>query len=103
MYQECIYRRLKVHRLLRRCIMMNKVETTFFKTVTLTLYGLVGYLLLPTITFAHVGYEIDLRGWAWSETVGWISFSCENTDTCNTAEYGVTITENGNLTGLCVE
>jgi len=32
-----------------------------------------------------------LGGWAWGENVGWISFSCLNTDTCDTADYGVTI------------
>jgi hypothetical protein len=33
----------------------------------------------------------NLSGWAWGENVGWISFSCENTSSCGTVDYGVTI------------
>jgi len=35
--------------------------------------------------------EIKLTGYAWSENVGWISFSCENDDSCEEVEYGVEI------------
>ncbi len=33
----------------------------------------------------------NLSGYAWSENEGWISFSCENTGSCGTASYGVTV------------
>jgi hypothetical protein len=33
----------------------------------------------------------NLAGYAWAENVGWISFSCENTSSCGTVSYGVTI------------
>lgn len=30
----------------------------------------------------------EYKGWAWGgDTIGWISFSCENTDTCATSQY----------------
>lgn len=35
----------------------------------------------------------NISGWLWSESVGWISLSCENTSSCNEANYGLTITE----------
>lgn len=33
----------------------------------------------------------NLSGYAWGENTGWISFSCENTGSCATVDYGVTI------------
>lgn len=30
----------------------------------------------------------NIRGWAWSENIGWVSFSCHNQDTCATNNYG---------------
>lgn len=32
-----------------------------------------------------------LSGFSWSENAGWISFSCENTTSCESVDYGVTI------------
>lgn len=32
-----------------------------------------------------------LKGWAWSDTIGWISLNCENLNTCGTVPYGVAI------------
>ncbi len=40
-----------------------------------------------------------LSGWAWAENVGWISFSCTNTNSCNTVNYGVTIDDQGEFKG----
>ncbi len=33
----------------------------------------------------------NLSGWAWGKNIGWISFSCENTGSCGTVDYGVRI------------
>jgi len=33
----------------------------------------------------------NLSGWAWGENVGWISFSCRDTNTCQSIPYGVTV------------
>ena len=43
----------------------------------------------------------DVWGYAWSENIGWISFSCENNTPIDTGvDYGVDIDEaNGNLSG----
>lgn len=37
-------------------------------------------------------------GWAWNETIGWISFNCSNTNTCSNVSYSVRVV-NGELTG----
>jgi uncharacterized repeat protein (TIGR01451 family) len=42
--------------------------------------------------------EGELTGYVWGENVGWISLNCSNTDSCATADYGVSF-ENGELTG----
>ncbi len=43
----------------------------------------------------------NVQGWAWSENIGWISFSCENTNNIGDGtDYGVDIDEvNGNFSG----
>jgi len=41
----------------------------------------------------------NLSGYAWAENVGWISFSCENTASCGTVDYGVTIDSDGEFDG----
>ena len=41
----------------------------------------------------------NLSGYAWAENVGWISFSCSNTSSCGTVDYGVTIDADGAFDG----
>ena len=41
----------------------------------------------------------NLSGYVWAENAGWISFSCDNTISCGTVNYGVTIDSDGNFDG----
>jgi hypothetical protein len=41
----------------------------------------------------------NLSGYAYAENVGWISFSCDNTLSCGTVDYGVTIDADGYFDG----
>ena len=41
----------------------------------------------------------NLSGFAWGENIGWVSFSCNNTSSCGTVGYGVTIDTDGALDG----
>lgn len=43
------------------------------------------------------GYK--LTGYMWSENMGWVSLSCENTSSCAKVSYGVTNDGMGNLSG----
>ncbi|MFW0871308.1 MAG: hypothetical protein ACKKL4_02545 [Patescibacteria group bacterium] len=36
-----------------------------------------------------------LSGWAWSDNIGWISMNCTNTESCDTVDYGVTVSGTG--------
>lgn len=40
-----------------------------------------------------------LYGYAWSDTIGWISLNCTNTDSCETTNYAMNIDANGQLYG----
>ncbi len=40
-----------------------------------------------------------VTGYAWMENIGWISFSCENTVSCGSVDFGVTNDGHGNLGG----
>ena len=41
----------------------------------------------------------NLSGYAWGTNIGWISFACENTSSCGTVNYGVTIFPSGDDAG----
>ena len=42
---------------------------------------------------------LGLTGYMYGENIGWINLSCENNNTCGTAQYGVTNDNAGNLAG----
>jgi len=46
------------------------------------------------------GVDDKVSGWAWSETIGWISSNCINQDTCATIDYGVDIDVNDKFIGF---
>lgn len=49
---------------------------------------------------AAAGTEHNLSGWAWADSVGWISFNCTNVaDECTKSNYGVTMADDGALSG----
>jgi hypothetical protein len=50
----------------------------------------------PGVTVAATA----VTGYAWGENIGWISFSCENTGTCEDVDYGVQNDGSGNLSGF---
>lgn len=56
------------------------------------------FLTAPLLSFA--GSSDNLSGWAWSETIGWISFNCTNSGTCGASDYGVNVSPNGDLSGF---
>lgn len=61
----------------------------------------VGYVSLdcatgPAGSNCNVPYGVTntngtLAGWAWNDAIGWISFNCTNTSTCDTSSYAVRI------------
>jgi hypothetical protein len=76
---------------------------------TVSLYRQVAPLLLLVAIIAvalffnpvssTAGSAGDLSGWAWSDNIGWISFSCEDLKTCGKVLYGMKVSDGGNLSG----
>ena len=62
----------------------------------------IGWINLSPSTYGGVTNDGsgNLSGYAWAENVGWISFSCDNTSSCGTVDYGVTIDDQGNFDGF---
>ena len=56
----------------------------------------------PNVTDPNAGAQVsseNLTGFIWAENIGWISLSCQNTESCGTVNYGVTNDGAGNLSG----
>ena len=71
--------------------MSNKFRLLIFiGTIFIFCVGLLAFHLAG----AAVCRQHDVYDWAWSENIGWVSFSCENTGATN--DYGVDIDVVGN-------
>jgi len=64
-----------------------------------------GFMSAPTVaTATGLGVPVELDGYAWSATMGWISMNCDQSargglDLCGTSNYRVQVETGGNLTG----
>ncbi|MEX0917249.1 MAG: hypothetical protein WDZ90_01895 [Candidatus Paceibacterota bacterium] len=48
----------------------------------------------------EAGSSDNVSGYAWSDTIGWISFNCTDTSSCGSVDYGVNVNEDtGDLSG----
>ena len=60
-------------------------------------------LLIPILVFSFSNFvkadSKELFGYAYSETVGWISLNCANTNSCSTISYKVSQDARGKLSG----
>lgn len=70
-----------------------------------TLARILGVLAIVFASFVafsattNLAAAAELTGYAWSENTGWISLSCENDDSCGSVDYGVTVNNDGTLSG----
>ena len=84
------------------------VEDTKYKKSRVTLF-IMAVLILTTvfvIDFSSYEWRVEagtshnMSGYAWSDTVGWVSFNCLDANSCSTVDYGVGADEStGNLSG----
>lgn len=72
------------NRLVRNVLAIIIVSALAHTTYT-TKTGLFG------VSKVEAGTANPVSGYAWSETIGWISFSCANDSSCATSPYGVTV------------
>lgn len=48
---------------------------------------------------AYASLAGPLYGYAWSDTIGWVSFNCADTNSCSKVNYSVQLDASGNVTG----
>lgn len=71
---------------------LSKIRNPFLKSLFLVgLVLLVGFLLSYLVPVTEAGTGDRISGWAWSETIGWVSFNCTNQGVCGQSNYGVNI------------
>lgn len=57
------------------------------------------FCLFSSTDVASVTIRGSMLGYAWSDNIGWVSFSCVNDDSCATSDYGVDVVSGNVLTG----
>jgi hypothetical protein len=63
----------------------------------------IGWLNAEPNGDGHEGVQVagdKITGWIWAENIGWVSLSCENTESCSAVDYGVENDGTGNLSGF---
>lgn len=77
--------------------------------LALVLFLAISFGEYPSVPFAHGGAGQNVSGFAWSQTIGWISFNCLDSsgasspqqNTCATTDYGVNVDmSTGNFSGF---
>lgn len=88
--------------------MKNNISKIYLKNFIIACVSIVFALSLTVFIGKQTGLAShivsacqshDLIGYAWSDNIGWISFSCENSGNQHTVNYGVDKEGNGNLIG----
>lgn len=57
----------------------------------------VSFFISPRETLSQTSTPIT--GYAWSDTIGWVSFNCSDLGTCATSNYGLSIAADGSISG----
>ena len=66
-----------------------------FAVMALAFFVVLAFQAAP----AYSGIAGNMTGFAWSDTIGWISFNCSDLDTCGSVSYGISIAADGTLSG----
>jgi len=84
-------------------VVLNKIFSILF--VAIVFVSAVSFINLPVdqgglLQHARAATGSDLlMGYAWSDNVGWVSFNCNNNDSCGVVNYGVNIDNAGKFSG----
>lgn len=83
--------------------MIESIKKFYIPTVIILLLIVFGFFYSSPQkdngTVNAASEEFNLAGWAWSDNIGWVSFSCSNTNSCNNVNYRVSIAGNGDMSG----
>ncbi len=81
-------------------MMLSKRASSRFLSFSLLVVLVLGLFSVPAGRSNATPPPSDLTGYAWSDTIGWISLNCANTASCATSSYKVTLDNtSNNLTG----
>jgi FG-GAP-like repeat/FG-GAP repeat len=65
-----------------------------------SVYSIITLFVVSQIVSVHSSFAatpLDFTGYAWSDTIGWISMNCANTASCATSSYKVSLDTTTNL------
>ena len=82
--------------------MVRTFKLSVLKTAKLFFlsFFVIFYFLFYPFSIVHANPKDRLKGYAWSDTIGWISFNCSNDNSCYTnVDYGVDVDSQGYLSG----
>lgn len=81
--------------------MYQSISSTLIRCllVAIAVVAWLGLAQTQTAQAQSFSESTDMAGYAWSSNVGWISMNCENTDTCGTVEYNVTVGTDNDIDG----
>lgn len=69
----------------------------WFYLCTVLVAVVLAFAMKPEETISQS--SVALTGYAWSDTIGWISLHCSNHGTCGTSNYGLSIATDGTISG----
>lgn len=77
------------------------MRNLLYITATISIFLIASLFVWHSTETSAQGSVNQILGYAWSSNIGWISFNCLNTDTCdpNVSTYAVEIAGNGDLSG----
>ena len=83
--------------------MVKSIKKFYIPIIIITLLVVFGFFYPSTnkntSAVNAASEEFNLAGWAWSDNIGWISFSCSNTNSCGSVNYRVSVAGNGDMSG----
>lgn len=78
-------------------VSIKKYGITTIASVVAILMIAIALFAKPTDVLSQSATAVT--GWAWSDTIGWISLNCSDLGTCATSNYGLSKAANGTLSG----
>ncbi|MCA9357586.1 hypothetical protein H6784_02800 [Candidatus Nomurabacteria bacterium] len=80
---------------------IKNLHRTLLNTVVsvLAVASVLGVIYSTQVDKVESSAGDNVAGYAWSDTIGWISMNCTNDGSCGTSNYGVRVDGSGNLSG----
>jgi len=88
-------------KLLHYHIFTKKTNTLLFVAFIFLVFASIAFsIAVLTTDYVGASNEDNVSGFAWSDNIGWISFNCNDTSSCDSVNYGVSVSELGILAGF---